>query len=92
VLSIVAYRQPIRSEEVDALRDAKSGAILAQLVRRRLLAIERPPDSPRRPFYRTTDRFLRVYGLTTLDDLPTIEQLSRHSTSPEDDQESDATP
>jgi segregation and condensation protein B len=76
VLSVVAYRQPIRGDEVDAFRGTKSGAILAQLVRRQLLAIERPADSPRNPLYRTTDRFLRLYGLTSLDDLPRIELLT----------------
>ena len=91
VLSIVAYRQPIRSEDVDALRDAKSGAILAQLVRRKLLRLERPSDSPRRPLYRTTDRFLRVYGLTSLEDLPSIEQLSRRPAPSEEGQDDDAT-
>jgi segregation and condensation protein B len=79
VLSIVAYRQPLRSEDVDSLRGASSGAILAQLVRRRLLTIERPADAPRRPFYRTTDRFLRLYGLASLEDLPSLEQFSRTS-------------
>lgn len=84
VLSIVAYRQPIRREEVDALRDAKSSSILAQLVRRKLLAIDRPADAPRRPLYRTTDRFLRLYGLTTLQDLPSAEQFSRRDEGPDE--------
>jgi len=75
VLSVVAYRQPIRGEEIDELRGTKSGAALAQLVRRQLLSIERPADFPRRPLYRTTDRFLRLYGLASLDDLPRIELL-----------------
>jgi segregation and condensation protein B len=77
VLAIVAYRQPIRAEDVDELRGNKSGAILAQLVRRRLVALDRPAEAPRRPFYRTTDRFLRLYGLTTPQDLPSQEQFTR---------------
>jgi segregation and condensation protein B len=92
VLAIVAYRQPIRSEDVDGLRGAKSGAILAQLVRRRLLAIDRPADTPRRPFYRTTDRFLHLYGLTSLEDLPSSDRFSRDAEGPDDAHGASATP
>ena len=41
VLAIVAYRQPISREEIDALRGKPSSGVLSQLVRRRLLRIER---------------------------------------------------
>lgn len=70
VLAVVAYRQPISTEEVDAIRSRPSGALLSQLVRRDLLAIERQPDSPRKVLYRTTDRFLDLFGLESLADLP----------------------
>ena len=82
VLAIVAYRQPIRGDQVEELRGLPSGAVLAQLVRRRLLSLERPPDSPRRPFYRTTERFLQLYGLASLDDLPILERLATGGTEP----------
>jgi len=70
VLAIVAYRQPLTRDEVDALRAKPSGTILTQLVRRRLLRMERPNEKPRTPRYLTTDRFLELYGLDTLRDLP----------------------
>jgi segregation and condensation protein B len=69
-LSLVAYRQPISREDIDRLRGTKSSAILNQLVRRQLLHIERPPDKPRQAFYTTTERFLELLGLESLDDLP----------------------
>jgi segregation and condensation protein B len=77
VLSIAAYRQPITSEEVSNLRGTPSGHLLAQLVRRRLLRIERKPEARRIAFYRTTDRFLRLFDLETLDDLPESEDLEK---------------
>jgi segregation and condensation protein B len=92
VLAIVAYRQPIRTEDVDALRGGKSGAILAQLVRRRLLTIERPEDAPRRPLYRTTDRFLSLYGLAGLEDLPCIEEFASGDKHQRSDSDSAANP
>ena len=74
-LAVVAYRQPITANEVTAARGAPSGPLLTQLVRRRLLRIERPPDSPRSARYSTTDRFLTLFGLESLADLPQTDDL-----------------
>ncbi len=70
VLAIVAYRQPITAEEVNQLRGRQCNHLLAQLVHRRLLCIERDTSSQRLARYRTTDRFLNVFGLESLNDLP----------------------
>jgi len=77
VLAIVAYRQPIRSDEVSRLRDKPSHHILSQLVRRRLLRVERPAESPRKPLYHTTERFLELFELASLAELPESEALTR---------------
>ena len=71
VLSIVAYRQPVTKADVDAVRGADSGSVLRHLVRLGLIAVARrgaggQPDV----CYGTTPRFLTVFGLKTLDDLP----------------------
>jgi len=70
VLAIVAYRQPITAEAVDQLRGKPSGSILTQLVRRNLLRLERPEQREGKPAYRTTDRFLDLFGLDSLAELP----------------------
>ena len=70
VLAIVAYKQPLTREDVDALRGRPSGSLLAQLVRRQLLRVERSHDQPRTPRFCTTDRFLQLFGLQGLRDLP----------------------
>ena len=77
VLAIVAYRQPLTRDEIDALRGRPSGGVLAQLVRRQLLRIERPADRPRQPKYLTTDRFLTLFGLESLAELPQSQDLDR---------------
>jgi len=73
VLAIVAYQQPLTSEEVSRLRDKPSSHLLTQLVRRRLLRIERSESKPRKTFYYTTDRFLELFGLEDIGDLPQSE-------------------
>jgi segregation and condensation protein B len=75
VLSIVAYRQPLTADEVSRLRDKPSGHVLAQLVHRGLLRIERTTTPRRTAHYHTTDRFLELFGLSSLADLPQSEEL-----------------
>jgi len=75
VLSIVAYKQPITSEQVANLRGRRSEAHLNQLVRRELLSLERTTGAASQPVYRTTDRFNRLFGLKTVGDLPNSEDL-----------------
>jgi segregation and condensation protein B len=70
VLAAVAYHEPVTSEEVTRLRGTTSGHVLAQLVRRQLLRIERQAGEGRRIRYATTPRFLELFGLDSLADLP----------------------
>jgi segregation and condensation protein B len=55
------------------LRGKPSSHILTQLVRRGLLRIQRPDGKRRTPHYYTTERFLRLFNLQSLDDLPRSE-------------------
>jgi segregation and condensation protein B len=75
VLAIAAYRQGATSEEVSRLRGRPSGHLLSQLVRRRLLRVERSQTKPRISRYFTTDRFLKLFRLQGLEDLPQCEDL-----------------
>ncbi|MCA9260317.1 MAG: SMC-Scp complex subunit ScpB [Planctomycetales bacterium] len=70
VLATVAYRQGVSGSQVDALRGGRSHAILAQLVRRRLLRIERGGPGSDATHYFTTDRFRQLVGIRSLDELP----------------------
>ena len=75
VLAIVAYRPGATRVEIDDLRGRNSGSILSQLVRRRLLRVERTGEKPRKPSYFPTDRFLGLFGLENLDELPQSQEL-----------------
>jgi segregation and condensation protein B len=77
VLSVVAYHQPTTAEAINELRSAASGAALAWLVRRKLVQIERSEERGGKPTYSTTDRFLRLFGLETVAELPRGEELEK---------------
>jgi segregation and condensation protein B len=70
VLAIVAYQQPVTAEQVSKARGKPSHHVLAHLVHRGLLRIERETGASRTARYYTTDRFLRLFGLESLEDLP----------------------
>lgn len=76
-LSVVAYNQPATAEMVSELRGAPSGAALSQLVRRKLLRLDRPSERGAKPQYTTTERFLRLFGLENLSALPRSEELEK---------------
>jgi segregation and condensation protein B len=69
-LAVVAYHQPVTHEEVDRLRNRQSGPVLNLLVRRDLLSVERDSSERRVRRYRTTPRFLKLFGMESIDDLP----------------------
>jgi segregation and condensation protein B len=75
VLALVAYRQPLNRVDIDALRGARSSAVLRQLVRRGLVVMEPGEGENRQATYRTTPRFLEIFGLASLDDLPRVQDL-----------------
>jgi segregation and condensation protein B len=77
VLALVAYRQPIAKQEVEALRGGESSAALRQLVRLGLIAVRRGDAEQREVAYSTTSRFLTLFQLRSLDDLPRTQDLQK---------------
>lgn len=81
-LAIVAYRQPLTRADIEAVRGVQSAEMLKQLMERELVRIAGEDDSLGRPFlYETTRKFLELYGLQSLDDLPMADRLRRQRTS-----------
>jgi segregation and condensation protein B len=81
-LSVVAYRQPVLRAEVESIRGVTCGDILRQLMDRDLLRITGRSEELGRPLrYGTTKRFLQVFGLSSLDQLPWAQQLRRTGTA-----------
>lgn len=70
-LAIVAYNQPITRAEVDNIRGVDSSYAMTSLVDKALIEVCGRLDAPGRPMlYATTEKFLRVFGFSSLDDLP----------------------
>ena len=70
-LAVVAYRQPVLRANVDAVRGVDCGELLRQLMERDLVRIVGRSDDLGRPYlYGTTKRFLQIFGLRHLEDLP----------------------
>jgi segregation and condensation protein B len=75
-LSVVAYRQPVTRAEIELVRGVDCGPVLRSLLERHLLRIAGHRDVPGRPMlYGTTRRFLEVFGLSSLEDLPSLRDL-----------------
>ncbi|RLA81151.1 MAG: SMC-Scp complex subunit ScpB [Deltaproteobacteria bacterium] len=75
-LAIVAYRQPVSRGEVEEIRGVDSGWVLGSLMEKGLIKPVGRKEAPGRPLlYGTTKKFLEVFGLRDLKDLPTLQEI-----------------
>ncbi len=76
VLAVVAYNQPVTRAFIDQVRGVDSSYAVNSLIDKALIESCGRLDAPGRPMlYATTDKFLRVFGFNSLDDLPATEPL-----------------
>jgi segregation and condensation protein B len=78
VLSLVAYRQPISRRSIEEIGKRGAGSHLRQLLQRELVVLERGEGgvgAEKDVTYRTSPRFLQLFGLRRLEELPQIEDL-----------------
>jgi segregation and condensation protein B len=76
-LAIVAYRQPITRAEIEAVRGVNSDSVLRTLINRGLIEELGRLDQAGRPIiYGTTFDFLQQFGITSLEQLPPLEELT----------------
>lgn len=74
-LAIIAYNQPITRLEIDELRGIQSGQMIRNLISRDLVKEVGRKDTIGKPrLYAVTDEFLDYFGLTSLSELPKIEE------------------
>lgn len=76
-LSIVAYKQPVVKNEIDQIRGVESGHLLRALMEKGLCNFEGKAENlPGKPMqYGTTRRFLEIFGLRNIKELPTLSQI-----------------
>lgn len=73
-LAIIAYKQPILRADVEAIRGVACGETIRSLMEKHLVNIAGRAEIPGRPIlYGTTKRFLQLFGLNSLKDLPQSE-------------------
>jgi segregation and condensation protein B len=75
-LAVIAYRQPATRAEIEDVRGVDAGATVKSLLDRQLIRIAGQREVPGRPMlYGTTRRFLEVFGLENLKNLPSLREL-----------------
>lgn len=76
VLAIIAYKQPITRAEVESIRGVDSGGVIGSLLEKGLIKPLGRKETPGRPLlYGTTKKFLEVFGLKSLKDLPSLKEI-----------------
>jgi segregation and condensation protein B len=75
VLALVAYRQPLSAQDLKLSDRKNAPSLLRQLLRRELVALNRGGDEAKSIFYVTTPRFLQLFGIGSVDELPYPEDL-----------------
>lgn len=81
-LAIIAYNEPVTRVQVDALRGVGSVQIIRKLVAKGFIKEVGRSELPGRPIlYETTSEFLDYFGLSTIDDLPDMQEFIKESES-----------
>jgi segregation and condensation protein B len=77
-LAIIAYKQPVMRADIEVIRGVAGGEVIRSLCYKGLVKIVGRAEVLGRPMlYGTTKKFLEIFGLNTLKDLPKIEELKK---------------
>lgn len=92
VLAVIAYNQPVTKSFVEQVRGVDCSGVIATLCQKKLIEERGRLDLPGRPLlYGTTPEFLRVFGISSLDELPPLpvneQEQADENTENEDKQE-----
>jgi segregation and condensation protein B len=76
-LAIIAYRQPVTRGDIEDIRGVSvSTSIIQTLLEREWIKVVAHKEAPGRPgLYGTTKQFLDYFNVTTLNDLPTLQEI-----------------
>ncbi|WP_439897308.1 SMC-Scp complex subunit ScpB [Clostridium algifaecis] len=76
-LSIIAYKQPITRIDIDEIRGVKSDRAVYNLLEKNLIKESGRLNVPGRPIlYSTTDEFLKYFGLESMEELPSLNEIA----------------
>ncbi len=89
-LAIIAYNEPITRVQVDSIRGVGSSSIIRKLVAKGLIKESGRSDMPGRPIlYETTNEFLDYFGLSSISDLPNIDDIINSVEKTDEDENKD---
>lgn len=89
-LAIIAYNEPITRVQIDNIRGVGSASIVRKLVAKGFIKESGRSELPGRPIlYETTHEFLDYFGLSSVDDLPNIEDIMEKVENKDKDDNSD---
>ena len=75
-LSVIAYNQPVTRSEIEAIRSVRCDRVVDTLLKHGLVRVAGRKKSIGSPLlFRTTDRFLEIFGLADIHSLPSLEEL-----------------
>jgi segregation and condensation protein B len=81
-LAVVAYRQPILRAEIEAIRGVQCGEVLRQLIEQDLVRMVGRSEELGRPYlYGTSKRFLHIFGLKHIEELPNYYPVAEEETN-----------
>lgn len=86
-LSIIAYKQPVTKIEIEKIRGVKCDHAVNKLVEYNLVQEIGRMDAPGKPIlFGTTEEFLRQFGVTSIDELPVVQQDYLQAVQHEEDE------
>lgn len=75
-LAIIAWKQPVSKPEIEQIRGINSSEIVNSLLEKELITTAGKKDLPGRPIaYSTTQKFLQLFGINSLDELPKLREI-----------------
>lgn len=78
VLAIMAYKQPNTKSAIDEIRGVESGHLLRALMEKGLVSFEGKSELPGKPMlYGTTRKFLEIFGLRNIRELPSLSEIDQ---------------
>lgn len=78
VMAICAYKQPVTKAQIDEIRGVESGHLLRALMEKNLITFGERSELPGKPmFYETTRKFLEIFALRNLQELPSLHEIDQ---------------
>jgi segregation and condensation protein B len=83
-LAVIAYKQPVTKPEIEQVRGVNSGDVVNTLIEKGFVQIVGRKDALGKPLlYATTEEFLKIFGLNSLEELPKLREIEDIRTEPE---------